>query len=222
MVSTKVLSFATDENDLFTLENYKGTTYEIKTLPKTVTDSRRVLLKGVEQLEFPVALGTRKTKLNVGETVFLQFAKFADKLTNTFGGRGNYAAKVKGKINLLKMSSDLVSVPKLMRLNNSLNLAADYRSTWNAKYLYDNYHSFDSFVLHNNRKQYEIFEKIRMEASFQDFLDVIGNNIGTMADGRKVEFSSILYNFGGGYWEADFRAHKVYAKNLKEIYNEPK
>jgi hypothetical protein len=60
-----------------------------------------------------------------------------------------------------------------------------------------------------------------MNASFEDFLKIINNNIATDEDGNRVVFDSILYNFGGGYWEADYRIQYQYTTNLKETYTEP-
>ena len=221
MVATKVISFSTDSNDLFTLENFKGTVYEISTRPNSATDQNKVLLKGVEQITFPVALGTRKEDLNLAEKSIRLFARWADKLKTAFGGSANWEAKIIDRTNILKMSNDLVDVPKLMRLNSSLNLASDYRTNWSAKYLYDNYHNNDSFVLNGFGGQYKLYRKIRMNATFQDFLTIVDNNVGSTADGKTVKFESILYNFAGGFWEADYKIQEPYTKNLKETYTEP-
>ena len=60
-----------------------------------------------------------------------------------------------------------------------------------------------------------------MNASFEDFLKIINNNIATDEEGNRVVFDSILYNFGGGYWEADYRIQYQYTTNLRETYTEP-
>ena len=221
IVGTKVISFSTDTADKWTLENYKGTTYEIKTLPKTFDDERKVLIKGLEEITFPVALGTRKDSLTVLEKTLLFFAKIADGMVIVFGGKPQFAAKIKDNLNIMKMSSDLIEVPKLLRLDSSYRLLKTDRDTWGAKYLYDNYHYYNSFVLNNYGQQYQLFKDIRMDASFQNFLDILSNNIGTHSDGRKAEFESILYNFGGGFWNASYRIKKIHSANLKETYTEP-
>lgn len=222
LISTKVIEFSTDTNDFFTLNNYEGTVYEIKTLPKSIGDRKKVLMKGLNQITFPVALGTRKTELNIAEKTIKVFAKIADSLVKAFGGRARYEAQMTDRTNILKMSSDLVSVPKLMRLNSSYNLDADYREKWSAKYLYDNYHNWDSFVLNDFRNQYELYQGVKMNATFQDFLDIVQNSVVDTADGRKAKFESVLYNFGGGFWEADYRIQSTYTENIEEIYTQTK
>lgn len=221
MRATKLLSFTTDTNDNFTLENYKGTVYEVKTEPSTFSDYRKVLLKGVDELSFPVALPTRKETLSSVETIFLTLSSLADRLIVKFGGKAVFANIVDKRKGFLMMSSDLVNTPKLMRLNNQNLLGSDYRTNWSAKYLYDNYHFYNSFVLNNYSNQYSLFRKIKMDASFQDFLDVISNNRATSVNGEDVEIESLLYNFGGGFWEADYKIKKIYTRNLKETYTEP-
>ena len=94
--------------------------------------------------------------------------------------------------------------------------------------MYEKYHYVNSFVEEVANKydqdhlnQYKVYQKIKMNASFEDFLKIINNNIATDEDGNRVVFDSILYNFGGGYWEADYRIQYEYTTNLKETYTEP-
>jgi hypothetical protein len=218
---TKLYSFSTDNNDYWTLNDYKGTVYEVKTEPKSYSDFRKVTMKGVEELEFPVALGSRKGGLSVLEEILKAFGSVADSILDWFFFSTEFEQKVIDRTGLLRMSSDTVAVPKLLKLNSNLRLSPNVRDSWSAKYLYDNYHYYNSFVLNNFGQQYKIFEKVKMDASFQDFLDILDSNIGTDAEGNEVEFLSILYNFGGGFWEADYKIKYVYTKNLKETYNEP-
>jgi hypothetical protein len=86
LVGTKVISFSIDNNNYWDLENYKGTVYEIKTLPNAYDDFRKVLIKGVSELTFPVALGTRKTTETLLERTFRTFANIADSLSTIFKG----------------------------------------------------------------------------------------------------------------------------------------
>jgi len=221
LVPTKVYSFSVDDSDYWTLENYRGTSYEVKVMPNSYSDLRKVTMKGIEELQFPVSLGVRKNELSVLENTFKALAKVVDKLSKIFGSNPDYSGRIENRKGMLKMSSDLVNVPKLLRLNSQLLLPTDYKDNWSAKYLYENYLNHFSFVLNNYGQQYRIYEKIRMNATFQDFLDVVDNNIGEDAQGNRVKFESILYNFGGGYWEADYRVHQIYTRNLKETYIEP-
>lgn len=232
LVGTKVISFSIDNNNYWDLDNYKGTSYEIKTIPKSLNgeDYRSVLIKGLSELTFPVALGTRKKEGSILERTFKTFANIADSLSSIFKTNNNFFGTVQAESRdrLLRMSTDLVNIPKLLRLTPELKMKANNRDIWSAKYLYDRYHYVNSFVKEvankdkqDNLNQYKVYQKIKMNASFEDFLKIINNNIATDEDGNRVVFDSILYNFGGGYWEADYRIQYQYSTNLKESYTEP-
>ena len=224
LVGTKVVSFTIDNDNYWDLENYKGTVYEIKTLPNAYDDFRKVLIKGVSELTFPVALGTRKTTETLLERTFRTFANIADSLSTIFKTNNDFTGKVDRKAGMLRMSTDLVNIPKALRLTPTLKLEKNHRDLWSAKYLYDRYHYVNSFVKEvagDQYNQYKVYQKIKMNASFEDFLKIINNNIATDEDGNRVVFDSILYNFGGGYWEADYRIQYQYSTNLKETYTEP-
>ncbi len=224
LVGTKVISFTIDNDNYWDLDNYKGTSYEIKTLPKAYDDFKKVLIKGVSELTFPVALGTRKTEESLLERTFRTFANIADSLSVIFKSNNDFTGKVDRKAGMLRMSTDLVNIPKALRLTPTLKLEKNHRDIWSAKYLYEKYHYVNSFVkdiAKDQYNQYKVYQKIKMNASFEDFLKIINNNIATDEDGNRVVFDSILYNFGGGYWEADYRIQYQYTTNLKETYTEP-
>jgi len=232
LIGTKVISFSIDNNNYWDLDNYRGTSYEIKTIPKSLNgeDYRSVLIKGLSELTFPVALGTRKKEGSILERTFKTFANIADSLSSIFKTNNDFFGTVQAESRdrLLRMSTDLVNIPKLLRLTPELKMKANNRDIWSAKYLYDRYHYVNSFVKEvankddqDNLNQYKVYQKIKMNASFEDFLKIINNNIATDEDGNRVVFDSILYNFGGGYWEADYRIQYQYSTNLKESYTEP-
>ena len=230
LVGTKVISFTIENDNYWDLDNYKGTSYEIKTLPIANTDFRKVLIKGLTELTFPVALGTRKKQGSILERTFKTFAKVADSLSVIFKTNNDFFGTVQAESRdrLLRTSTDLVNIPKLLRLTPELKMQANNRDIWSAKYLYEKYHYVNSFVQkvankdnQDHLNKYKVYQKIKMNASFEDFLKIINNNIATDEDGNRVVFDSILYNFGGGYWEADYRIQYEYTTNLKETYTEP-
>ena len=158
------------------------------------------------------------------ERTFRTFANIADSLSVIFKSNNDFTGKVDRKAGMLRMSTDLVNIPKALRLTPTLKLEKNHRDIWSAKYLYDKYHYVNSFVkdiADDQYNQYKVYQKIKMNASFEDFLKIINNNIATDEDGNRVVFDSILYNFGGGYWEADYRIQYQYTTNLKETYTEP-
>jgi hypothetical protein len=168
-----------------------------------------------------------KHYLSILERTFAFFAEVADQLSVIFKSNNDFYGTVQAesKDRLLRMSTDLVNIPKVLRLTPELKLSNKYRDNWSAKYLYEKYHYVNSFVKENvnpiQYNQYKVYQKIKMNASFEDFLKIINNNIATDEDGNKVVFDSILYNFGGGYWEADYRIQYQYSTNLRETYTEP-
>lgn len=222
--ATRLISFSTDANDLFTLENYKGTTYEIHTNYGNNNEPNNVLLKGGDLVSLPVALGNIrkggiKTLLEVGMTAFFDAV---NKALKKFTGNKSITKEINAS-KVLIMSSNEVNVPKLMRMKadgNDYKLSTKHRDNWSAKYLYDNYHNYKSFVTNPSRTQFKLYDKVKMDATFEEFLQVLDNNKCRDIKGNEIELTSLLYNFAGAYWEADIKVYYTYVRDLEETFIE--
>jgi hypothetical protein len=69
LVSNKVISFSVDYSDRHTIQEYLGTSIQIIQTPVSIRNKKMVLIKGLDEIRLPFALGKRKTELNLIETL---------------------------------------------------------------------------------------------------------------------------------------------------------
>ena len=78
----RLLTFRIDQQDEWTIDNYLGTAYEIRTTQLTTIRKRAVLLKGLEEVNFETALPSRKNELNALEKFLKEVAGVVDDLAS--------------------------------------------------------------------------------------------------------------------------------------------
>lgn len=215
----RVLSFQTDFNDEWTIDNYKGTAYEIRTEPITVRNENAVLIKGNEEIDFGVALGNRKDRLNAIESLLLVAASLIDNVTKVLGGGTRFAKQIKSKIGVLKQSNNYHSIPKVLFLKGG-KLPTNHRDLWNARILYEKYHSNDSFVLGNGFAQKKVYNDVTIPFGFEDY-KVLTLNPYFNFNGLTAKIINFDWTVGEDEAVVSFWVREQYTKNLKEIYFEP-
>lgn len=213
LVANRILSFQTDLSDTWTLKNFKGTNYEVITSPITSQNRKKVTMKGLEEIDFGVALGNRKEGLSAVEKAFKVFAGILDTLTGT-----NFAGKINDRIGYLKVGSDVVGVPKLLYLNDSLKLPSNHRDLFCAKVLYNEYWSFRSFL---GNYQKEVFDEVEVPFCLHNFLELENNNFFTTFDNQRGYVQSVDWNLSKDKAKITYSIFKKYTKNIQETYVEP-
>jgi len=83
MYSNYLVSFATDTNDKYSIQNYKGTAYQAITTPITIIDKNKVLTKGLKELQCRWSLVNVKSRLTTKEKAYDVFYKSIGTLINT-------------------------------------------------------------------------------------------------------------------------------------------
>lgn len=130
------------------------------------------------------------------------------------------------RIGMLKMENDFVSVPKVLMIGNNADainnkLLATNETLLNAAYLWDNYHSINSFdgvkYAHNNQYVkrsienvplcFSDYDKLRLNNKIIDSNGVDIGNIDSLEWNPITEIATRI----------DFRINKVYTANLKTI-----
>lgn len=217
--STKVISFSTDINDEFTIDNFTGTNVEIKTTPISIINKDAVLLKGLDEVKLNVALGNRKDKLNAVEKTLKSVGQFIDTLTGIFGGGTNLATKVKNKVGVLKVSSNWTSLPKLLYVIDG-KLPSNHRQLFNAKLLYDKYHNYNSFVLNGFFGQKLIYRNVEIPFGFEDYQQLTTNSYFYFK-GKQAKITKFVWTIGKDKATIDFWVRESYTFNLKETILEP-
>jgi hypothetical protein len=220
LISDKIIVFKIDETDTNSLEYFKGHTYEIRTRPISTTDSRNVLMNGYNRIDIPYELPNRKDKLNSLENFALTLFQNINAFLNFFGGNAQSTAWISNRIGVNMLSSDLMNVPKMMKLNNQLKLNTNNRSTWSAKYLYNNFHKKGSFVLNNFGNQYLIYKNVRIPFGFKEFNELSQNSYFSDSNGRLCKLEEITWNVSKDFALINYRVKEKYTGNLQEVYIE--
>ncbi len=212
-----LLRFETDIQDQNTIDEFTGTNYERITSPNVVTNSRNVLLKGLEEINFSMALGTRKTGLSDLEKTLQFLGNIVDSLMTTVGWNSNLAAKVANRIGMMNNSSDFVNVPKLLILQDDNKLLSNHRTVLSAASLHE-YHKSKSFVADDFKYQAKTYKDVTIPFCFEDYLKVINNSYCNTVDGKEAKIEKLLWTFGGQYAEISYKIYEPYTRNLNEQF----
>ena len=216
---TKVIQFKVDQNDEWTIDKYKGTAYEVKTTPISVQNPKAVLLKGIDEINFPVALGTRKDELNSIEKLLKGLGGLIDKVSGVFGGGTNFAGEIQSKVGVLKQTNNWHTVPKLLPLNGG-KLPTNHRDIFNAKVLWNDYLSYESFIKDNYKRQRAVYKDVTIPFGIEDF-KLLAQNPYFLFKGQSAKITNFTWTTGKDTAIVSFWVEEIYTKNLQETYIEP-
>ena len=208
------IQFLIDEKDDTTLINYdiNNTTFQRTTEPKIVIEKQNVQIKGLEQVNLPVSLPTRKESLTSVEKLLLQVTKLVD----LFVGGNFFSSKITGRLGVLSLGNDFTGTPKIipMALNK---IRPTYREIMSAKVLHDDFYFINSFVpTPINHNQFRRHQGVRIPFCFEDYITLSENPGFTTKDGREGRFEKIEGNPDGGFATVDIRIKEVFTTNLKD------
>lgn len=219
LVGNRILTFQADLNDEWTIDNYLGTAYEIRTEPKTIIRKNAVLLKGLDEVKFNTALGTRKDELNGLEKFLEKVAGAIDDTVDFFGGSSDLSSQITTRIGVMKQTQNWHSIPKLLYLKDG-KLPENHRELWNSKLLYDKYHNYNSFVLNDFGYQKAYHKGVEIPFGFSDYNQLTDNSYFKYkgVDAKMIKF---VWTMGSDKAVIDFWVKETYTKNLKETYINP-
>jgi hypothetical protein len=138
-----------------------------------------------------------------------------------------FKSLIETRIGMLKMESDYVNIPKLILVGNGSprynTLLSNNENVLNAKYLFDNYHYFTSFIGRKDwiGNQYLLRKFEDVPFTFNDFEIVRTNNEMFDYEGNELKLISLRFNPYKGTASGEYKQHKVYTTNLKETIYEP-
>jgi len=214
------LKFQTDPSDKWTSDNYTGTSFESITEAQTVKDPKKQQIRGLDQVDFPFALGNRKDGLNALEEFALGFANAAEQAVNAVGGNADYTSSIKNRTNLLKVSDPIHSIPKILYMPGN-NIPANHRDFLSARVLYEKYHSSKSFIANNFRAQKIRFDNVEVDFRFRDFKNLMKNPYFVTTNGRSGKIEKASWRLAGDTATVSGWFRHVYTKNLTERTIEP-
>jgi len=114
------------------------------------------------------------------------------------------------------VSKGYTQVPKIVPLNSSNKIPANYRSIWSAEYLWEYYHKESSFVDNGESGKYILYRGVRVPFSLADFNALIQSNRFTTWDNKEARVDQISWNFANDFAEVDYRVQEAYPSNLTE------
>lgn len=217
--SDRLIKFDIDLNDEWTIDDYFGTAYEIRTRPNFLLRKDAVLLKGSDKIDFNCCLPTRKDELSPLEEVLKGLAGFIDGVVNTFFGDSDFEGAIENRVGMLKQSSNWHSKPKLLYAKEG-KLPSNHKTLWNAKILYEKYIKERSFVLDNFNGQKEIYNNVEIPFGFEDY-KILTTNSYFLYNGLLAKITKFAWVVGKDRATINFWVKKPYTVNLTEQYIEP-
>ena len=227
LISDKLITFKTDVKDINSFENFLGHTYEIRTRPISTSDNRNVLMNGFNRIDIPYDLPNRKNKLNNFENFAFQLLNKVENIIDVFyainplASAPNITGFITQRIGCNIFETDYLHVPKIMKLPGSqVKLTSNQRNNWSAKYLYNNYHNKNSFVLNDFGNQYYIYKGVRVPFGFEQFNQLTQNSYFYNSNGDLCKLEQIVWNVSQDFALIDYRVKTKYTSNLEESYIE--
>ena len=226
MDANYLIKFQYDPQDEYTFpiageidSQEKSTNFQMITeliLNQTVQNK---LNRGLKEVSIPMALAERRKELSSLENQLLDVLKVGDSLVKLFGGKPQFAELIKNERNRVLISQPNFSVAKLIPLKNGY-MPNDPSTHLGARYLYDHYHYYQSFVNNADVAQHLVFKDKVIPFSFKDFVLTSKNGCFTTQDGRKGKFTSIKWRPKSDYAIASYWISEKYDNNLKAIHVE--
>lgn len=221
--STNLIDFVSDYNDEWSLIDYTGTVYEVKTSMRSVQSDQQDLLSGLRSNSIPLALGSRKDSLTDLEQAFSTVSGLFDSMIDvltviTNAPPSTLSANFNKRLYALRISEQFTGAPKVLNLAGvaTLQLPTNHRDNLSAKALWDKYINKQSFVDNNFGGQYKIFRNIKVPFTLNDFISLKENSYFYDTDGARAKVDKISWKIGDDFAVIDYRKEFVYTRNLVE------
>jgi len=220
LVFSRLIKFDTDEiADEWTLNNFKGTNYEIITNDNTITNSDAKYITKHETLSIPVALGNRKDSLNGLENSLEDLANVLDNVIGFFGGSSNLTGKITSRIGLLKVGTNNTTKAKILFVKGN-KIPTNHRDLFSAKVLYNLYINEKSFVLNNFGGQKALYTLKGLPFGFDNFLNTIENSNFVDSNNNLAKFRTLNWLISGDTADGEYEQKEIYTTTLTETYIE--
>lgn len=222
LVFSRLIKYETDPiADEYTLSNFLGTNYQILTRDNSVTmGADDNFINKHETISFNVALGTRKDKLNAVEKVLKTTGKIIDELTGIFGGGTNLESKVKNRIGVLKVGTNNHTKAKCIYIGSDGKIPTNHRDLTSAKYLYNKYINYKSFVVDNFARQKAVYLVENVPFGMASFLATQSNGWAKDINGNDIKIIDNKWNVLSDNALVEWEKQEIFAPNLYEEFIE--
>ena len=218
--SSILIQFQTDIRDIYTIENYRGTSFQILTDAINVRNPMNKVVKNLDRVDIPIALGNRKNSLTGFEEGLQSVANLFDRVAGIFGGNPNLARRIQNKVGVLQVSDNNHTVPKLLWMNGN-RLPSNHRDLFSAKTLWEKYHVYKSFVQNNFQMQRLYYENEVIPFGLSDFVTLLNNSYFRDQNGAVGKITNLEWNFSKDEATISYWISRPYTSNLRETFIEP-
>lgn len=140
----------------------------------------------------------------------------------------NLGGLIDSRINMLKMETDFINVPKMILVPDNSNprnnkLSPCNEDFLNAPFLYNNFHFFKSFIPQNGdaSNQYLLKSVEKIPLCFADFEILRKNNRLIDADGNSGEWITLKFNPIEQTATGTYKIREIYTNNLQQQIDIP-
>lgn len=251
LYSSVIVEYQTDDSDLHTLDdlaneddpNTTGKIISVKTVePISVTNQRKVMLKGSKSVNISYAIAVRKTQFEelyeIFEESFLnmedlkqsiedRLAQFSSVLNTSNPLMETFVSSVLNRSGACKVENDFFSTPKMALIANNSNglprIPEDFVDLIGAKAINVNHQSYYSFIPgeRNPSDQTEtaakyIYEDVEIPFGLDDYALVENNAYFTTDDGQLGKFISLNWRILEDRATCSFWIYNNWASNIEE------
>lgn len=238
MVSRTLIRYERDESDLHTLTDTNNRVAEVIWEPISVSQQRRVNMRGIDLNEIPYCLNVPKpakdnlfTRFDRLEKRFALLQTVVDEVFDEFPALGDnvekpnvakFLALIFIRKNALMVENHFFSVPKIILIDPVTGrIQEGFAEEIGADALYMKYHSWKAMApgfknpddIHDTFQK-KIFKGVRIPFGPLDWEKTILNNEVTTTEG-KGEFTDLLWKAGEDHATASFFIFKRWNSNIK-------
>lgn len=207
------VEYQVDFNDLHTADDYEGTDAEYSTEALNLINDDLDLIKGLNEVQIPFALGRRKEKLTIVEEIAKGVLLVIDALANVFGGNSSLASLITGRIGVLQLSNQFFGVTKLLYVTGTQGKQpANYLDKIRASAIYQSYHAINEIQVND----YKVYVGARVRISESDFVNLLDNNFAEV-NGQIVEILEIEYIDNRSFSRISYKEPFDYADGKVEV-----
>jgi hypothetical protein len=181
----KILLWTKDSRDTWTYDDKEGHLAEFDVSPIITPDPNLNLFKGLQRVNCPFSLGSRKNSFTRVER-FLKnvLAPAVDLFTG-----GSFSAQINNRIGVLVLSSQYYTVNKLLWKSGN-KIAVNHRDVLNAKRIINQWHQEDSVINRNKL----VIENLPIRMTETQFLLLSSQNVVTLSNGEQAEMVSVEWS----------------------------
>lgn len=249
--SATIIQYATDDSDKWTLDDLldeqdptsTGKIINVTTVSalNTVNEANN-LLTGLKEVNIPFAIGVRNTpiqdllgplsdNLNIFGDNLAILQQYISAYSSDLNGANpiisGILSQIITRVGALKVENDYFSTPKQMLITTNQigepTLVDGQEDLIGAKALYNNYHTWDSFIP-GQRNPNEpgqtaakyVYENVRIPFGIADFTEILNIGYFTTESGKIGKFISVDWNVEGDFATVSYWVYENWMSNIEE------